>query len=168
VQPVGGPGVGALLRAGVAALGDEQQLAVRLEQVEHPLAERHQALGGRGARPERRLAADERVLEGAVALGQQRARERRAIAEAPEQRALADARLGRDGVHRRAAHAVLGEQLLGRGEDPPAVARGVRPLGRVVADDRELDRGERVWGGHDGLHDADRTAVRFLCYSIAA
>ena len=69
---------------------------------------------------------------------EERPRERRAVAEAAEQRALADAGLGRDRVHRRAAHAVLGEQLLGRREDAPAVARGVRPLGRVVADDREF------------------------------
>ena len=63
VQPVRGPGVRALLRGRVAALGDEQQVAVLLEQVEHALAERDEALGGRRARPERRLAADERLLE---------------------------------------------------------------------------------------------------------
>ena len=96
-------------------------------------------LGRRGAGPQRRRAADEGLLERGVALGEQVARERRAVAEAPEQRALADPRLGGDRVHRRAAHAALGEQLLRRGEDAPPVARRVRALGRLVGDERELD-----------------------------
>ena len=67
-----------------------------------PLAERDQALA-RAARPgpSGGVAADERLLEAALALVEQRARERRAVAEAAEERALADAGLGGDRVHRR-------------------------------------------------------------------
>ena len=52
---------------------------------------------------------------------------------------LPDSGLDRDRIHGGARHAVASEQPLGRGKDPPAVARGVGPLERR-ADDGELHR----------------------------
>ena len=80
-------------------------------------------------------------LEGALALAEHRERERRARAEAAEQRALADAGGLGDVVHRDAAGAALGEQPLSRAEDPLAVARRV---GALVG--ASLDQGRSISG----------------------
>ena len=69
-----------------------------------------------------------------------------------------------DGVHGHAVGAVLREQLLGRGEDLVAVARGVRAQRRLVLEDRELFHGVQR-NGHEGQYSRNRTTVRFLCYS---
>ena len=77
--------------------------------------------------------------------------ETRAVAEAPEERALADVRGLRDRVHRHVLDAALVEQPCGDGEDPGPVARGVGALARLAAEDgqhllgggRELCRGSR-------------------------
>ena len=73
-------------------------------------------------------------------LAEDRAREARAVAEAAEDRALAHARLGGDGLHRHARRAVALEQPRGGVEHEPAVARGVGPLGRLGVDLWEFER----------------------------
>jgi len=69
--------------------------------IEHRIAEGDQALARRRARPERRHAADESLLEGGLVLAQKSTRQARPVPEAAKQRPLADARLGRDRIHRR-------------------------------------------------------------------
>ena len=63
VNGVGGVGV-----ASGPLLGREQQFPVGVERLEHRFAEGDQALIGRGARTERRSAADQGFLEVALAL----------------------------------------------------------------------------------------------------
>ena len=67
---------------------------------EQGLAERDQTLDGGRTRPERGRPADEAVLELARGRVEHGEHQRAAVAEAPEQRSLADTRLGRDRIHR--------------------------------------------------------------------
>ena len=113
--------------------------AWRVEQLELRARHRLQPLLRRRARAERRRAADDRLLERDVLLLEQRLGEPGAVAEAAEERALADAGLGRDRVHRDVLDAVAGEQPLGRGEHLGAVALRVGALARLGVDDRQLD-----------------------------
>jgi hypothetical protein len=62
-------------------------------------------------------------------LVEQRVREARAVAEAPEDRALPDARRLGEHVHRDVLDAVLAHEPPRGVEDLQAVARGVRALG---------------------------------------
>ena len=148
------------------ALGGRDQLAVLAEVREQALAERDQSLDRRRARAQRRRPADQVLLQPPLVLGQQREDEPGAVAEPAEQRALADARLGGDGVHRHAVGAALGEQLLGRGQDLVAVARRVGAQRRLVLEDREqFHCGQR--NGHRGGHcsgQPDRSPFLVLQY----
>ena len=110
--------------------GRDHQLGVRLQQVEEALAERVQALRGRHARAERRRPGDQRVLEVACVCSSSSAkREPGPVAEAPVERAGADARgAGRRRPSRRRRCPALGDERARRGEDPLAVARRVGPL----------------------------------------
>ena len=117
---------------------------MRLEEAEHPAAERAHALYRLGAGPERWLAAYQRVLELARALVEQRHHEPGAVAEATEQRPLADARLGRDRVHRDLLHAALLDQLCSGREDAAAVTGCVGALARLRVDGRK-----RLWPRYD-------------------
>ena len=91
-------------------------------------AEGVQALPRRRAGPERRRAADQLVLEVVLGLLDERSQQRPAVAEAPVERALADARLGRDVVHRHRVDAVLVHQTRRRAQDALAVAPRVGAL----------------------------------------
>ena len=74
-----------------------------------PCEEGEQPLGRRRAGPERRRAAQDGLLQAPLGLVEQGAQEPLAVAEAPEQRALADAGGARDVVHGDRLHAALGE-----------------------------------------------------------
>jgi hypothetical protein len=113
---------------------------VRLEQPDHPAAESDHALDRRRARPERWLASYQRVLELPRPLVEQGHDETGAVAEAAEQRALPDAGLRRDRLHRDVLDAVLLDQLRRRREDAAAVASGVRTLTRLGVDGRKRQR----------------------------
>src|SRR2546423_6717818 len=104
--------------------------------VEHRLTERAEPVGGRRAGPERRAAADARLLQRALALVEQREGERAAVAEAPVERALADAGGAGDVVHRDVVDAALREERAGGLEDLAAVAGGVGALPRGAAPPR--------------------------------
>ena len=85
----------------------------------------------------------------AVCSSQQREREPRAVAEAAEQRALADACLGGDRVHRDVLDPAAAEQPLGRRQHLLAVALRVGALARLAVDEREVG-----WGS---------PAIRAIC-----
>src|SRR5436190_254141 len=82
-----------------------------------------QALARRPAGAQRRLAADQLLLERALSRIQQCVRERRPVAEAAEQGALAHARVGCDVVHRHVGQPALLEQTPRRAQDLLPVAR---------------------------------------------
>ena len=145
----------------VGALGGHQQLGVALEEVQVRAPERAQALERRSARAEWGLAADHRVLQLRLVFGEDCAGEARAVAEAPEERALADAGLGRDGIHRHVRGAAAREQLLRRRKHLAAVLGGVRALGARFAEERE-------GAGHRGciIAELDRSPV--TCYIVSS
>ena len=99
-----------------------------------------QPLACRRTGAERRLAPDQPFLEKSLALADHRPRQAGAIAEAAEERALADARLRRDVVHRHVLHPALREEALARVEDARRVARRVGTRGGKGLDDGQLDR----------------------------
>ena len=99
---------------------------------------------------------EEAVLEAALGLVEQGAREPGAVAEAPEQRPLAHPGRGGDGVHRDVGHAVGGEQPLRRAQHRQPVAARVGALDRLRAEHRELGG-----GGRDGGDRAVRHAVQY-------
>ncbi len=128
-------------------------------------AEGVQALARRRAGAEWRRAADHALLEPRLVLADDRAREARAVAEAAEDRALADARLGGDRLHRHARRAVALEQPRGRVEHEFPVARGVGALGRLGVDlgEFEGDADEYNWTTvrlRATVIDINRTTVR--------
>ena len=92
----------------------------------------------RRAGAERRRAAQDVLLQAPLGLVEQGAQEPLAVAEAAEQRALADAGGARDVVHGDRLHAALGEQPGRRLQHARAVARGVRALGPRRAGEGEL------------------------------
>ena len=114
------------LRPGRAGVGGGDQLGVILHQRDLRARHRLEPLLRRRPRAERRRTADQRLLQRARLVLQQRRGEPGTVAEAAEQRALADARGGGDRVHRDVLHAVLGEQPRGGAEHLLAVALGVR------------------------------------------
>jgi hypothetical protein len=77
---------------------------------------------------------------------EQRLREPGAVAEAAEQRSLANARLGGDRVHRHVLDAAAGEQPLCGREHLEAVALGVGALARLGIEHRQLEV-EHLVGG---------------------
>ena len=89
---------------------------------------------------ERRLAADQLLLEAPLAFADHCPRQAGAIAEAAEQRALSDARLRRDVVHRHVLHSALGEEPLARVEDARSVAGRVGTRGGKGLEHGQLDR----------------------------
>jgi hypothetical protein len=82
-------------------------------------------------------------LERRLVLVEQRPQQPGAVAEAAEQRALADARSGGDRVHRDLLDVPLREQPGGRAQDPVAVASRVGTLARL-AGDGQLERARRL------------------------
>ena len=119
----------AVARAGGGRLGADDQLGVLLQQGEQRAEEGVEALPGGRARPERGRAPQDQALQLALGVLQQRQRQPGPVAEAPEERALADARGGGDLVHRHRVDAALGEEAAGGLQDARAVAGGVGPLG---------------------------------------
>ena len=119
-------------RARAAGLVGAQDRAALLHELDHAVEEGEQPLGRRRAGAERRRAAQDGLLQAPLRLVQQRAQEPLAVAEAPEQRALADARGARDVVHGHRLDAALGEQPGGRLQH---AARGCarRPRARPAA-----------------------------------
>jgi hypothetical protein len=101
-------------------------MAVAFEQIDHRAVEGGEALSRRRPRPERRRPAEQRVLKDALMLVEQRERDRRHVGIASVERALADAGLGGDALHRHLAG--LREQPLGRREHAGTVARRVGAL----------------------------------------
>ena len=103
------------IRAGAIAqrpgLTGQRDVAVALEQLDHRAVERRQPVGRRRARPERRRPAQQRVLEFALVLVEQRLSDRRDVGIAAIQRPLPHAGGGRDLLHRHGA--ALDEQPLG-------------------------------------------------------
>ena len=113
-----------------AGLADEDEVAVRLEQVDHRVAERAQPFDRRRPRAQRRLAADECLLELLRVLVEQRQGEACAIAEAAKDRSLPDTGLLGDHVHRDALDSVPRDQPLGGLEDLQAVPGRIGPFRR--------------------------------------
>ena len=92
------------------------------------LDDRGEPVDGLAAGAERGQAVKHVLLQLRLPLVEQRRGEAGLVAEAPVERALADARGPRDVVHAHRRDATGREQLLGRGEDFSPVARGVRTL----------------------------------------
>src|SRR5687767_897438 len=144
-------------RAAAVALdraGGDQQVRVALHQVDVGGPERLQALRGRGAGAEWSRPGDQRVLELARVLLQQREREARAVAEAAVEGAGADTGGTRDVLHRDVLDPPLVDQPRRRLEDAQAVAGGVGALARrrAVGDQWEV--------GHMGDHADCSTGAR--------
>jgi hypothetical protein len=97
------------------------------------------ALAGGRAGAEWRRTADHALLQPGLVLADDRAGEAGAIAEPAEDRALAHARLGGDGLHRHARGAVAVEQPCGGVEHEFPVARGIGPLRRLGVELGELE-----------------------------
>jgi hypothetical protein len=85
-------------------------------------------VGRRRSPVERLPAAQQPLLQLALASVQQGDGEAALVAEPAVEGALADAGPSGDGIHRDRAHAELGEQLLGGGEHTLAVPCGIRAL----------------------------------------
>jgi hypothetical protein len=122
---------------GGAVLGGHHRLRVTLQELEVGAAEGQQPLARRGARADRRRAADERVLELRLVLGEDRAGEPRAVPEAAEQRSLAHAGLGGHGVHGDRRRAVGREQPGRGGQHAAAVLGRVGALRALALEDGE-------------------------------
>ena len=134
------------VRAGVvtgagAAPQVAQQVAVALEQVDECVHQRDHAIRGQGARPRRRIAAQDPLLEGALLVVDERHDQAGAVAEAVEDRALADPGGTGDLVRRDVGDAALLEQLASGGQHLLAVAGGVGASGRRSAQHGELGGG---------------------------
>ena len=116
--------------AGAGRVHLEQQVAVLGGQRQERVEEGCQALPRRRARPQRRGAAQELLLQLALGLVDQRLREPGPVAEAVEDRALGHTRRAGDVAHRHRLDAALGEQLPRGLEHAPAVAGGVGAFAR--------------------------------------
>jgi len=138
VQPVHGFGHRAPDASGSAQLGVEQQIAVGFETVEHRRAKGGQARSRSSARTERRWPTQDRVLQLALTVVEDRQRERRPVPEAAKQRSLAHSGLRGDRLHRRAAHPLRGEHPLRGGEDAQSIPGRVGTLGRDRRDHAQL------------------------------
>ncbi len=112
---------------------------MRLEQVEEARAEGVQALRGRDAGPERRRPGDQRVLEVLGLVVEQREREPGPVAEAPVQRAGADAGGLRHVLHRDGVDPALGDERARSRQDALAIASRVGPLTGLFLKLRELE-----------------------------
>ena len=121
---------------GSGRLGGPDQLAVPIQVLGEAGHEGDQPVACRRAGAERRLAPDQLLLEKPLALADHRPRQAGAIAEAAEERALADARLRRDVVHRHVLHPALREEALARVEDARRVAGRVGTRGGKGLDAR--------------------------------
>jgi hypothetical protein len=98
------------------------------------------ASGSASRGTEWRVAPDQVLLEAPLALADHRARQTGAIAEAAEERALSDAGLRRDVVHRHVLHPTLREEALARVEDAHRVAGRVGARGGIRLEHGQLDR----------------------------
>jgi hypothetical protein len=123
--------------------------------LDHPPAEGDRTLHGRSTGAERRLAADDLVLELALALVEQGVHQAAAVAEAAEERALADARRGGDRVHRHMLDSPLLDQASRSREDPQAVARRVGALAELRPCDGQGQRRGAGKLGRRGRHGPD-------------
>jgi hypothetical protein len=120
--------------------GRQQQVRLTLVEQREPRApERAQPLSRGGAGTQRGRTAQQLLLEGAVALPQQREGEPGAVAEAAVHGPHPDARRACDVLHRDAGRAARGEQLRRGRKDPSAVRRRVGALGLLR---RQRDQGE--------------------------
>jgi hypothetical protein len=96
--------------------------------------EGNDALDRRRARPEWGGASDQLLLQLPLARVEQRQRKAGPVAEAAVERALADARLLGDAIHRDRRGSLLVEEPAGRGEDQLAVAGGVAAFAGLARD----------------------------------
>jgi hypothetical protein len=110
--------------------GREQHVEPPLDQLGERAPARDRPLDRRRTRAKRRRPAQHRLLRLALVVAGQRERQPRAVAEAPVDRPLADARVGGDGVHRDVLDPVAGTEALERLEHLAAAPRRVGPLVR--------------------------------------
>ena len=135
--------------AGAARLGVAQQVAVALEQVDERLDQRHHPIRGRGARSQRRVAAQDALLEGALLVVDERHHQAGAVAEAVEDRALTNAGGAGDLVDGDVLDAAMLEEGPSGGEHLLAVAGRVGAARRRGAAHGKLGGGcARALPGH--------------------
>lgn len=128
-------------RCGGGAFGRERDLQVSIEQRQKGTDKGLQALGRGRARPERRRAAEKRVLKLPHVVVQERGRQAGSVAEAAEDSALSHTGLGGDVVDGSRIQTLFTQQPTGGAENARAVCGGVAALGRR-AEPRKLGKVE--------------------------
>lgn len=123
----------------VGGLGGEREGKVLVLEFGECDEERFEAMRGRRPGSEWRWTGEERILEVAHVIADERLGQSGAVSKASEHRPFANPGGGRHGIHRESRGTLFSQEPAGRGEDPPAIRRGVSAL-RPRLGDGKLDR----------------------------